>query len=92
MDTKTWADFKLKSTFRTGTNRLRIKLFNRLFKGTFAFIVLMRTQEDNPGKAAVATVKVLFFKNVRLLSMRDHHCNVIRAKMKDAIITTDLCR
>ncbi len=52
----------------------------------------MRTQEDNPGKAAVATVKVLFFKNVRLLSMRDHHCNVIRAKMKGAIITTDICR
>jgi hypothetical protein len=33
MDTKTWADFKLKSTFCTGTNRLRIKLFNRLYYG-----------------------------------------------------------
>ena len=32
MDTKTWADFKLKSTFCTGTNRLPIKLFNRLIK------------------------------------------------------------
>jgi len=30
MDAKTWADFKLKSTFRTGTSRLQIKLFNRL--------------------------------------------------------------
>ena len=29
MDTKTWADFKLKSTFETGTSRIRIKLFNR---------------------------------------------------------------
>jgi len=37
--------------------------------GTFAFIVVIVTQEDNVGKAAAVTVKALVFKNVRLLSM-----------------------
>jgi hypothetical protein len=45
---------------------------------TFAFIVLMLTQEDNVGKAAaVAAVKALFFKNVRLLSMGGTFFDVI---------------
>jgi hypothetical protein len=42
-------------------------------KGTLALIVRMPMQDDNPGKAAVvATANVLFFKNVRLLSMSFH--------------------
>lgn len=52
----------------------------------------MLTQEDNPGKAAAAKDKVLFFKNVRLLSMRDHHCHVIRVEMKGATSKPDMCR
>jgi len=38
--------------------------------GTFAFMVLMLTQEDTEGKAAAAAAKALFFKNVRLLSIK----------------------
>lgn len=58
------------------------------FKGTFAFIVLMRTQEDNPGNAVATIVRALFFKNVRLLFMIDQFCNVIRAEMNGASYKT----
>ena len=39
MDTKTWADFKVKSTFCTGTSRIRIKLFNRLYNILYRIVL-----------------------------------------------------